>query len=203
MLQPITTRFDEQTHTYTSENGQVLPSVSKIVETGKHFDFIPKDRQQEIMKRGSMLHQNIEYFVTTGDTAGDAQLEMFAQVYDEVQKMFGKYVASETPLAAAYLGMQFAGKPDIVLERAVVEIKSSLGSAERVYGMQLAAYGMLCLANNVCKPVGYVICYRNNGKWAYKVLPKCYGGVTLQDAFIAALNKYYNNKVLEQYLNNL
>lgn len=203
MLLPLTTRFDEMSHTYVAENGVKLPSVSAIVDTGKHFEFIPKDKQQEIMARGSILHQNIEYFVTTGDTAGDQVLEYFAQVYEEIQRMFGKYVTSEKPMAASYDDMAFAGKPDIVLENAVVEIKSSLGSAERVYGMQLAAYGLLCKAHKVSKPDNYVICYRHNGKWAYKVLPKAFGGITLQDAFIAALSKYYYTKKLEQYLNSL
>jgi len=132
-------------------------------------------------------------------------LEKFAKKFTELTNDFGKVVANEKPMAAEYMGYAFAGKPDIVLQGAIVEVKSSLGSSERIYGAQLAGYGMLCEAHSVVSSDAcqkYVIIYKNKDDWAYRVLPDMYGNVTQREAFIANLLKYYADQTLHFYFNS-
>lgn len=203
MLQKLKISFNEEQHRYVADNGIVVPSVSTIIESGKHFAMIPKDVQHAVMYRGTVLHQNINYFIETGDTMGDALLASFSEIYEILVKKYGKYKIGEEALGASYEGMAFGGKPDIVLEGAIVEIKSSLGSAERLYSMQLAAYSMLCEANDITKADTYIICYKNKNGFAYKVLPNTYAGMTPQEAFILALRKHYMSAKIKEYEDNL
>lgn len=203
MLKPLKMHFDEFNHKYVDENGNVVNSVSVIIGTAKHFEFIPREKQVEIMNKGSVLHQNVDYYVTTGDTLGEPLLEEFAKKYNQLQMMFGKYVTSERPLGAMYDGIAFAGKPDIVLEKAIIEVKSSLGSAERLYAMQLAAYGMLCEANDICKVDKYAIVYKKGNTWEFKVIADKYGGITPREAFIKALQIHHYKSVISKLENEL
>jgi len=204
MLKKKTIHFSEETHKYLDESGNAIPSVSIIIGTGKHFSHIPPDRQADIMARGSKLHQDVDYFISTGDTLGLPLLEKFAKKFTELTNDFGKVVANEKPMAAEYMGYAFAGKPDIVCEGGVIEVKSSLGSSERIYGIQLGGYGMLCEANEVIDAKAtqnYAIIYKHNDDWEYRILSKEYGGVTQREAFIASLLKHYADKVLNLYNN--
>ena len=202
MLKPMKIYFNEELHRYQDENGVIHPSVSIIIRTADHFKNIPIEKQKEVMDRGTRLHQNIDLFVNTGETMGDKVLESFAAIYGDLCRRYGKYIGGEMPLGASYDSMPFCGKPDIVLENAVVDIKSSL-SAERVYAMQLEAYALLLEANDVTKPEFRILCYRNRDNWAYKVVQQEYGTVAVRDAFVAALKRHYAEKLLHIYHNSL
>lgn len=201
MLQKLTISFDESSHKYTTDGKKSIPSVSQIIGTGDYFSGIPIDKQKAIMAKGTILHQNVGYYVETGDTMNDPILMGFAEKFEEVKKNFGDIVVAEKPMGASYNGMEFAGKPDIVLQGAIVEIKSSLGRAERLYAMQLAAYSFLCEANEIARTEEYVIIYKNKGQWEYKILPEKYAGITPREAFVWSLSKYYADYYLNIYKN--
>ena len=162
-LTSVKVLFDEEKHSYYGEDGTIYPSVTKIIKTEEHFSNIPKDRQRQIMDKGTILHQDIDYFISTGDTAGNPILEGFADIYQKLLNYYGEFLIGEVPLGASCDDMVYTGKPDIVLENAVVEIKSSL-SAIRVYTMQFEGYAMLVEANFNIKPKERVICYRKNNE---------------------------------------
>ena len=197
-LTSVKVLFDEEKHIYYGEDGTIYPSVTKIIKTEEHFSNIPKDRQRQIMDKGTILHQDIDYFISTGDTAGNSVLEGFADIYQQLLNYYGEFICGEVPLGASYDDMVYAGKPDIVLENAVVEIKSSL-SAIRVYTMQLEGYAMLVEANFNITPKERVICYRKNNEWEIYVTAEGFGGVKAREAFIAMLKKYYLNQIVNTY----
>jgi len=204
IIKKLKTHFDAVTHQYVDDEGNQLPSVSKVIGTAKHFGFLPKDKQEEVMARGSILHQDVDFYLDTGDTMGSKLLESFAKVFDRITRDYGKLVAHEIALAAAIDDMKYGGKPDILIEGAVIEIKSSLSqSSERLYAQQLQAYNYLAVANELCSPEEHIICYKYKDEFNYKVIKKAYGGIEVKDAFLWSLRKYYADFYLYQYNNNL
>lgn len=199
-IQPVTISFDERNHVYVDEHGNRLPSVSEVIGTSVYFKDIPKDRQQEIMRRGTILHQDVNYYIETGDDAGDERLKSFGELFSKIKKQYGDVLTAEKELGAEIDKKRYAGKSDIILEDAIVEIKSSLSqSSERLYAMQLAAYRLLAACNDVTKTNNMIICYLNRGKWSMRVIKDEYGGVAPEEAFLAKLNIYYSNQILDLY----
>ncbi len=190
MLKSLKISFDEAFHVYTSDDVEV-PSVSKIIQTSKYFSFLPPKKQIEVIYKGAVLHQNIDFYLSTGETMGDALLQDFAITFHHLKKKYGNLILNEKPLGASYNDMPFAGKPDIILEGAVIEIKSKLGSAERIYSMQLGGYSLLCEANEITKTDTYIICYRSITGFTYKVLKDKYANMTPKEAFLVALERFH------------
>jgi hypothetical protein len=134
-----TLTFNEAAHSYKLGSRE-LPSVTTILKDvglidATHFN-------DYAMTRGTFVHQACE--MVDLDTLDEEQLDPALVGYVAAYKRFRaemdiKWTEIESPRHDASLG--FAGTPDRIAEKTVVDIKT--GAPQPWHGPQLAAYTML------------------------------------------------------------
>lgn len=78
--------FDEQTHTYTDENGNELISVTtllKVAGISPNYDFVNEDVLKAAADRGTLIHKEIEDYVKTGEIGFTRELHEFIRYIQE------------------------------------------------------------------------------------------------------------------------
>lgn len=187
------------THTYR-HNGEILTSVTRIIDTYSHFKDVNKDILEKAAMKGSMLHQDIEHYLATGEAWGDVQ--GFVDVFEWVKKQYGDVIAYEEIVGAEVdLGIgeiKYAGRLDIRLNEAIVEIKRKVSGEKmaRHYATQCAGYDIATGE----KAIAYVLIYMHNDRWKVHI----HNNVnSARKAFEYMLIKYICNNEIEKYLNTL
>ena len=72
--------FDEQTHTYTNENGEVLISVTqllKLVGISPNYDFVNEEVLKAAADKGTLIHKEIEDYIKKGEIGFTKELHEF------------------------------------------------------------------------------------------------------------------------------
>lgn len=72
--------FDEQTHTYTNENGEVLISVTQLLKLAgisPNYDFVNEEVLKAAAEKGSLIHKEIEDYIKKGEIGFTKELHEF------------------------------------------------------------------------------------------------------------------------------
>lgn len=72
--------FDEQTHTYTNENGKVLISVTQLLKLAgisPNYDFVNEEVLKAAADKGSLIHKEIEDYIKKGEIGFTKELHEF------------------------------------------------------------------------------------------------------------------------------
>ncbi|MBT9164865.1 MAG: hypothetical protein DDT23_00876 [candidate division WS2 bacterium] len=161
-------RFDPETHTYSLSNGQILPSVTQILQAEGLINY--QGNNEWHMKRGKYLHQAIKLHLEDNLDRDnlDPQLEPFLQGFEKFLKDTGfKVEGFERPM---YHNLhKFAGTPDLwgYLNGSMTVIDCKIGSFAPWHPIQLAAYMELLRVSGIIILSGMNL-YLNNGKYNLK-----------------------------------
>lgn len=193
-------KFDRINHQYYCD-GREIPSVTRILDTNKFYTNIDKNVLANAAAKGSMLHQDVAYYLETGDTMNEPLLDNLAVTIDKIKLYIGNIIDNEISLAAEVKGMQYAGTIDIVTDTAVIEIKSNMTN-KKLYWLQLAGYSILAKENSIAKPKNFIILYVKNNNWDYAIAT----GRELKEyekVFMLHLQKFYLQEQIDKYFNTL
>lgn len=72
--------FDEQTHTYTNENGKVLISVTQLLKLAgisPNYDFVDEEVLKAAAEKGRLIHKEIEDYIKKGEIGFTKELHEF------------------------------------------------------------------------------------------------------------------------------
>jgi hypothetical protein len=131
-------RFDAELEKYFYNDAPV-PRVSDIVPAGKFF--VSPERLEETRQDGNDNHGALKmYWDTKGETFGNPLLEAFDDWYQENRQTLGNLVCHERPMYSNKL--KFAGRPDLVLDNAIVDLKRSRVNSKSV-ALRIAGYHIL------------------------------------------------------------
>lgn len=87
--------FDEKTHTYTNENGEVLISVTQLLKLAgisPNYDFVNEEVLKAAAEKGTLIHKEIEDYIKKGEVGFTKELHEFIAYVKEQQI---KILASE------------------------------------------------------------------------------------------------------------
>lgn len=186
-------KFDPVTHTYRV-GGKILPSVTQLLP--KQDYFVSDERLTECAEEGTANHAVVEDFHRTGiSTCG--YTDAIKKFMKDHKKLIGGLVESEIKLAS---DKGFAGCPDMLFERAVVDLKRSAGN-KKIHALQLAGYHILAVENGIIKPtkLHYILIAREDGGYDVCNVYNLYSEVT----FLSLLQRYKIDKAVEYYLKSL
>ena len=78
--------FNEETHTYTNEEGKVLVSVTTLLKwagISPNYDNVREDILKAKAERGTLIHKEIEDYVKKGEVGFTAELQSFIKYITE------------------------------------------------------------------------------------------------------------------------
>lgn len=105
--------FDEQTHTYTNENGQVLISVTQLLKQAgisPDYGFVNEEVLKASADRGTLIHKEIEDYIKKGEVGFTRELHEFIayveqngiKVLASEKKVYNDKIAGTIDLIAQY-----------------------------------------------------------------------------------------------------
>lgn len=137
-------RFDEETHTYTDENGEKLESVTRLLsEVGiaPSYEGISPETMKKAAERGTMIHEEIHNLAVNGELGFSKEVQSFQDFLGSRWKV----VESEKMV----WDTNFAGTLDLVLYDAeadkyyVADIKTTSEPHLKSTSFQTSIYAYL------------------------------------------------------------
>lgn len=146
--------FNPETHIYTAEDGEILPSVTALVSPlDDAFDEEKMDMPQIInaTERGITMHAYMAWRLQDGDSDYFELPSDYEPYADAVELFLAEHRPSplliETPMSATYHGVSFAGTPDLITNTAeIYDWKFVSQISKSKVGAQLNGYGILASA---------------------------------------------------------
>ena len=151
--------FDETTHTYTDENGNLIPSVSEIIRNwlGNKFVGIDAEVLKKAQEKGNKVHSEIEKYLLQNVEPKKPTYEFktFKQIFKK------EFVATQTEqvLYGATEFGAYAGTFDLLdtINGNIIDIKTNYSLDKEYVRIQLSLYAMALRQNDVIINRGYVI----------------------------------------------
>ena len=151
--------FDKETHCYTDEDGNKIPSVSEIIRNylGNKYDTIDPEILKKAQEKGNRVHEEIEKYLLQ-----DVEPKKASYEFKTFKKIFDKqFVAtqSEKVLYGATEYGAYAGTFDLLdtINGIIVDIKTNYSLDLEYVKIQLSLYAMALRQNDVVINKGYVI----------------------------------------------
>ncbi len=144
---PSAIHFDEATHTYTDEHGQVVPSVTQALAVLDSYRGIPAPVLEKAAQRGTAVHRAVELHLQDDldELSLAPEIADYFYAYWKFEREF-RYRAEHAELRVFSNKFRYAGTldlagPDPISKRgeAIIDIKTSRELMPSV-GPQLAAY---------------------------------------------------------------
>jgi len=185
--------YDAEKHEYKID-GVCVPSVTELLPVQNFF--VSPERLEETRQQGQDNHDKIRLYYDSGcQTFGDPFIEEYHALIEEHKAGFGFLMFNEKILFSERY--KFAGTPDTVYERALIDLKRTKGD-EKIHALQLAGYSLLLQENGYGKIKKWFIIYGLNGKLKIKNVfnPQA------EQIFLALRKRYDLNQIVETYLKN-
>jgi hypothetical protein len=180
--------YNPDTHEYFID-GVRVPSVTEIIPP-PDFSFVSPEHLEQCRVEGEEDHSKIKMYLDTRDTFGDPYLQRFEAFLKEHEEEFGKLIMYETlQFSEAF---KFAGRPDIVFEHAILDLKRKPSNTKR-HALQLAGYALL--VDGSYPRERYIIW--DDGKIFH--LRNVYKPVA-DDIFLQLLDRYYIDQAYKNYM---
>ena len=150
------------THEYKID-GNIIPRVTQLLP--KQNFFCTPEQLEAARVEGVENHSMIKLYFDTNDTYDNQILIDLETTLKELNYLTGDIVRNENNLFSEK--HRFAGTPDAVFEKAIVDFKRSAGN-KKIAALQLAGYYILAKENKLLsKTKTWLILYYDNGKWKY------------------------------------
>ena len=181
--------YDDVTHEYKFK-GAVIPSVTQVIPRP---DFhMSEDRLKEKAEAGKERHSLIKMYHDTKDTFGDPLLIMLDEWEKENEYLTGKLIAYEVNLFSEK--HKFAGRPDAIFEKAVVDFKSSW-YGHHYNALQLSGYALLAAENNYKGKKKRIVIYPGKKK----MLMKNVDDEQADGIFLMLVKKWHMEQEIKKY----
>lgn len=182
--------YDEINRRHTL-GGMPIPSVTDVLPRIK-FN-LPDVTMKIKRKNGLDNHSMLKMYLDTRETFGDPLLIKIDSFLKEHKKKLGKLQFYERPLVSReYL---FCGRPDMVFENAIVDLKSS-NYAPRHFSLQLAGYKILIDENYKYRDRKWIVIYPNDNE----IIPvNVYDKMAVQ-LFFGQVKQWHFNKTVNLFL---
>jgi len=151
--------FDADTHSYTDENGNLIPSVSEIIRNwlGNKFVGIDPEVLKNAQEKGNRVHAEIEKYLLQNVEPKKTTYE-----FKTFKKIFkNEFVATRTEqvLYGATEFGAYAGTFDLLdtINGSIIDIKTNYSLDKEYVQIQLSLYAMALRQNDVDIKRGYVI----------------------------------------------
>lgn len=152
--------FDEATHTYTDENGNLIPSVSEIIRNwlGNKYESIDEETLKKAQEKGKKVHKEIEDFVLQNIEPKNPSYE-----FKCFKKLIKKHPVTATHSEEMVYGATeygaYAGTYDLFdsVNGILYDIKTNYSLNKEYVQIQLSLYAMALRQNNVKVTQAYVI----------------------------------------------
>ena len=173
----MTVVFDELTHTYRNEAGELFPSVTQLVAPlGDDYDE-PDEMMESVLdyatERGITMHAYLAHRLAGGDEDDFELPSAYLSYADAVEKFLAEH--SIDPLLIEYPlgGDGFAGTPDLVCifdgTEAILDYKFVSSVSKSKVGAQLAGYACLCRSNGIHPEALFAVQFLRDG--TYRLYP--------------------------------
>ncbi len=180
--------FNPETHEIR-RGGIVMPSVTQAIPRPEFR--ISKSRLEQKRLDGVDLHSMLKAYLDTGN-AFDPIIEQIGDWIESNRSSLGDVVEYEKfRFDEKHL---FGGTPDIVFEKAVVDLKSSFYSP-RIFSLQLAGYSILS-TQAIRKTRKWFVIYPEKGK----IRCKNVFDDRAEKIFIECVRRWHSTKAIELYL---
>lgn len=183
-------KFDADKELYTY-NDIRIPRVSELLPKGKFY--VSDERLEETRIEGQDNHGAIKmYNDTKGETFGNPLVEAYDAWVKENKSCLGELVCYEKPM---YSKIGFAGRPDLVFDKAIVDLKRSRGNS-KINALQMAGYFLLVKENYKLNIKKWIMIYYDGGVIKqYNVF-----NIMAVDVFRSLVVKYQIEQQLKNYL---
>lgn len=182
--------FNRDTHTYLVD-GVEVPHITGIVPAPDFF--CSPERLEETRVEGEEDHSLIKMYWDTR-YAGNDKLKALERWTADNAGILGELVEYETPRYSDR--HRFAGTPDALFSKAVVDFKRQPGNSRR-HALQLAAQHILGVENGIIgKTKVWLIAWYDGTEWKARNVfnPQAEG------MFIELVRRYYIDREFERYL---
>ena len=133
--------FDEKTHTYTNEKGEVLISVTQLLKQAgisPNYDFVNEEILKAAADKGTLVHKEIEDYIKKGEVGFTTELKEFITLVKENNI---KILASEKQVA----NERVAGTIDLIAQYpsgrvAYIDFKTTSTIHKQAVSWQLSIY---------------------------------------------------------------
>jgi hypothetical protein len=182
--------FDRDKHEYRIGESPV-PSVTQIIPKP---DFYCTPEQLEAARvEGEENHSMIKMFFDTG-AGSDPMIISLIDWLEENKNMTGDIVLYEKALFSKK--HSFAGKPDAIFSKAIIDFKRSYGN-KKLHALQIAGYHSLAIENRIISKSKVWLILVYNGK---KFTAKNVYDPQAESIFISLVKKYYIERGLEIWM---
>ena len=151
--------FDAETHSYTDEGGNKIPSVSEIIRNylGNKYEAIDPKILKKAQEKGNRVHGEIEKFLLQDVEPKKPSYEFgcFKAIFD---KQFVATQCEQVLYGATEYGA-YAGTFDILdtINGIIVDIKTNYNLDLEYVKIQLSLYAMALRQNDVIINKAYVV----------------------------------------------
>lgn len=184
-------KFNEELHEYSVE-GTTYPSVTQVLP--KINFYCTKAQLEHARQDGIETHSKIKLFLDTRKTYGDPILEAFEDWLLSNESLVGQPVKWEHPMVSSK--HKFAGTPDIIFEKALVDVKRSFQGPRR-HSLQTAGYNILTREAKILDTKIHLIVYPDKG--VYKAV-NVYNPMA-EGIFLSCVKQWYLKQQINNYIN--
>lgn len=184
-------RFDPKEHKYYINDIEV-PGHTSLLPDQDFFE--SKARLEELRQEGQENHALIKMFWDTGETFDDPMLIALEEWYNENKGILGDLLFYEKPLfSEKYM---FAGKPDTIFSKAIVEFKRSFIN-KYYHALQIALQLILSKEMKVSGDVKrWIVAWYDGSKFQSRNVYNPYA----KDIAIGLIKRYHIDQATEKYL---
>lgn len=100
--------YSEEWHTYTL-NGVIIPSVTRMLDDGS-FNNIDEDILIAAQKRGTVIHEECEVWLKTGEIGFTDELQGFIDIYEHNQELFSQANLMDIKTGSSINNKKFYGQ---------------------------------------------------------------------------------------------
>ncbi len=178
-------------------DGIKFPSVTSLLPK-RYVGFSKYNRHNSINR--DVLGNKAEYGTDKHQLLKDAidgDENEFTKYIPEIEEKFGKILFREKSLFSTKY--HFAGTPDIITERAIIDFKTSMTN-KKYYSLQLAGYNILTTENGILNTKKHILFTINDkGKAVFKNVYSDESSMI----FKLCLQEHQNKKKFKQYLRGM
>ena len=170
-----TLTFTEETHQYRLD-GIVIPSVTQIMEplSRAKYKTIDEDILRTAAKRGSSVHEAIEFYVKYGIMECHPEAEPYVTAYMKWAKEHHPQTI-QTEQATWHKQLMYAGTIDTVSvvagKKTLIDYKTTAELNDMLTTVQLEAYTQALRSHGVDIEQKAILHLRKDGTYRFKVYP--------------------------------
>ena len=172
-------------------NDEPVPSVTEVIP--KQDYYVSPERLEECRQEGEDNHDLIKMYWLSGETFNNPMLVAFDEWIWENSKKLGTIVMFEKPIAS--LKYKYCGRPDMLFQKAVVDMKRSPGNP-MFHALQTAGYNRMAVENEAIPKTKIHLIVWYDGT---EIKSRNVYNDTAESVFLALVKKWHIDRAVQNY----